>query len=150
MTGENFLLTPLVAGGRLSTFQGAWGYVRAGAGVLGRRHDSCTFPPPALSFSHVIFKSADGGQTFGPETTISDVTSASPTGLFKLGEHHYMRDLEFPSLAIDPSGNVYDSWNDGRSGKSHVLIARSSDSGTTWTVNTVTAGANDEATGPQR
>jgi hypothetical protein len=108
-------------------------------------NDACDFPPPPVSFSHVSFKSTDGGQTFGPETLISDVTSSSPTGLFKLGEHQYMRNLEFPSLAVDPAGNAYDSWNDGRSGNSHILIARSSDGGHTWgPAKPVTTGSNDE------
>jgi hypothetical protein len=109
-----------------------------------QNNPGCIFPPPPVAFSHVIFKSTDGGQTFGPETPISDVTSSSPTGLFKLGEHQYMRNLEFPSLAVDSAGNVYDTWNDGRSGNSHILIAKSSDGGATWAVSPVTTGANDE------
>ncbi|MDQ6711855.1 MAG: glycoside hydrolase [Candidatus Dormibacteraeota bacterium] len=105
---------------------------------------TCMFPPPPVAFSEVIFKSTDGGLTFGPETPISNVTSSSPTGLFKLGEHQYMRNLEFPSLAVDSSGSVYATWNDGRSGNSHVLISKSPD-GMTWGPPTaVTTGANDE------
>ena len=108
-------------------------------------NDGCIFPPPPTSFSNVIFKSPDGGQSFGPETLISDVTSSSPTGLFKLGEHQFMRNLEFPSLAIDPAGNVYDTWNDGRTGNSHIMIAKSSDGGQTWgPASPVTTGSNDE------
>jgi hypothetical protein len=83
--------------------------------------------------------------TFGPETLISGVTSSSPTGVFKLGEHQFMRNLEFPSLAIDPAGIIYDTWNDGRSGNSHILIAKSSDTGITWgSPISVTTGTNDE------
>ena len=109
------------------------------------RNWDCSFPPPPFSFSHVVFKSTDGGLTFGPETLISGVTSSSPTGMFKLGEHQFMRNLEFPSLAIDPAGIVYDTWNDGRSGKSHILIAKSSDTGITWGAPiSVTSGTNDE------
>ena len=105
---------------------------------------ACVFPPPAATFSEVVFKSTTGGQTFGPEITISNVTSSTPTGLFKLGEHQYMRNLEFPSLAVDPSGMVYATWNDGRSGKSHVLLSKSPD-GVTWgPPQAVTSGANDE------
>ncbi len=120
------------------------GILYVAAEKIAENNQACDFPPPAINFSHVIFKSTDAGQTFGPETPVSDVTPASPTGLFKLGEHQYMRDAEFPSLAIDPAGNVYDSWNDGRGGKSHILLARSADGGNTLTVNPVTAGANDE------
>ncbi len=147
----NQLIQPGFSSCSFSQYIGAYPIVDHRNGVLYvaaekivQNNDSCMFPPPALSFSHVIFKSVDGGQTFGPETTISDVTSASPTGLFKLGEHQYMRAIEFPSLAIDPAGKIYDSWNDGRSGRSHILIARSTDGGITWTVNPVTTGANDE------
>ena len=108
-------------------------------------NDACNFPPPPINWSEVIFKSTDGGQTFGPETTVSDVTSSSPTGLFKLGEHQYMRNLEFPSTGIDGAGNVYVTWNDGRSGNSHVLLSKSPDGGATWGAPTsVTSGANDE------
>ena len=110
-----------------------------------QNNDSCTFPPPPVAFSEVIFRSTDGGQTFGPETTVSDVTSSTPTGLFKLGEHQYMRNLEFPSTAIDTAGNVHVTWNDGRSGNSHVLLSNSNDGGLTWTAPiAVTSGANDE------
>jgi len=106
---------------------------------------SCTFPPPPIAWSEVVFRSTDGGRTFGPEITISDVTSSTPTGLFKLGEHQYMRNLEFPSLAVDPSGTVYATWNDGRSGNSHVLLSNSTDGGLTWTApSAVTSGTNDE------
>ncbi len=109
-----------------------------------QNNDTCTFPPPPIAFSEVIFKSTDGGLTFGPETTISNVTSSTPTGLFKLGEHQYMRNLEFPSVGIDAAGTVYATWNDGRSGSSHVLLAKSIDGGATWTLSPVTTGANDE------
>jgi hypothetical protein len=107
-------------------------------------NQACDFPPPPLAFSEVSFKSTDGGQTFGPETLIANVTSSSPTGLFKLGEHQYMRNLEFPSLALDSSGTVYATWNDGGTGHSHVMIAKSAD-GTAWgPASAVTSGANDE------
>jgi hypothetical protein len=109
----------------------------------------CNFPPP--TFSHVVYKSTDGGQTFGPGTVISDVTPPTPTALLKLGPHQYMRLAEFPNLSMDPAGNLYDSWNDGATGKSHIRLAKSSDGGATWGCPTaqpsscwVTTGANDE------
>jgi hypothetical protein len=112
---------------------------------IAENNDACNFPAPPLAYSEVIFRSTDGGQHFGPETTISDVTTSSPTGLFKLGEHQYMRNLDFPSTGIDGAGNVYVTWNDGRSGNSHVLLSTSTDRGLTWTAPTaVTSGANDE------
>jgi len=110
-----------------------------------QNNPTCTFPPPPIDWSEVIFKSTDGGQTFGPETTVSDVTSSTATGLFKLGEHQYMRNLEFPSTGIDAAGSLYVTWNDGRSGNSHVLISKSTDGGATWGApSAVTSGANDE------
>src|ERR1700730_14819708 len=110
-----------------------------------QNNDTCTFPPPPVAFSEVIFRSTDGGQTFGPETTVSDVTSSTPTGLFKLGENQSRSNLEFPSTAIAPAGNLHVTWNDGRSGNSHVLLSNSTDGGLTWTAPiAVTSGANDE------
>jgi hypothetical protein len=110
----------------------------------------CAFPPPAPTFSHVIFKSTDGGLTFGPETLVSTVATAAPLNCigfpcFQLGPHQYMRDLEFPSISIDPAGNIYDTWNDGRYGSSHILLSKSIDGGATWGLpSSVTTGANDE------
>jgi hypothetical protein len=135
---------------------GAFPIVDKGSGVvylaaekLRQDNPNCDFPPPALTASQVIFKSVDAGRNWSGPTVISNVVPAAPMDCFgfpcfQLGPHQFMRDLEFPSLAIDPAGNIYDTWNDGRTGKSHVLIARSTDGGSTWVVNPVTTGANDE------
>ena len=95
------------------------------------------------TFSEWIFKSTDGGQTFGPGVKISDVTTSVPNGLLKLGEGKYMRNLEFPTMAL--SGNaLYVAWNDGASGNSHIRLAKSTDGGQTWSLSWATQGSNDE------
>jgi hypothetical protein len=101
----------------------------------------CTGRPAA--FSEWIFKSTDGGQTFGHGVKIANVTSATPNGLLSLGPGRYMRTIEFPSPAI--RGNtIYVAWNDGASGRSHIRLATSTDGGATWSVSFVTSGNGDE------
>jgi hypothetical protein len=122
------------------------GAVYDAAEKIQQDNPTCQFPPPSpVTFSHWIFKSVDGGVTWPQKAKISDVTSSSPTGLFKLGPHQYMRNLEFPSLAFDADGNLNDAWNDGSLGNSHVRLATSTDAGLTWPNNRfVTSGSNDE------
>ncbi len=102
----------------------------------------CTGEPP-LARSEVIFRSADGGVTFGPGVTIADVTESVPDGLLFLGPGRYMRNLEFPTIA--QRGNaLYVAWNDGAQGKSHIRLATSTDAGKTWKVSFATQGTGDE------
>src|SRR5919204_3406762 len=96
-----------------------------------------------LSFSEWIFKSTDGGQTFGAGFKIADVTPSVPNGLLKLGEGQYMRNLEFPTMAF-LGGTLYVAWNDGASGHSHIRLAKSTDGGQTWSLSSATQGSNDE------
>jgi hypothetical protein len=103
---------------------------------------NCTGTAPVL-LSESIFKSADGGQTFGPGVKIADVTSAVPDGLLFLGPGRYMRTIEFPTIAI--RGNtIYVAWNDGAQGQSHIRLATSTNGGSTWSVSFVTGGSGDE------
>jgi hypothetical protein len=100
-----------------------------------------------LQRSEVIFRSTDGGKTFSPGVQIATVTQAVPsTGfgeLLFLGPGRYMRDLEFPAIAL--RGNaLYVAWNDGASGHSHIRLATSTDGGHTWAVRFVTHGSGDE------
>jgi hypothetical protein len=97
----------------------------------------------APTFSEWIFKSTDGGQTFGPGVKISNVTPATPNGLLSLGPGRYMRTIEFPTIAIR-GGTIYVAWNDGTQGRSHIRLARSANGGSTWTVSFVTGGSGDE------
>jgi hypothetical protein len=93
--------------------------------------------------SEWIFRSADGGKTFGAGVQIASVTEAVPNGLLFLGPGRYMRDLEFPAVAL--RGNaLYVAWNDGASGHSHIRLATSTDGGHTWAVRFVTHGSGDE------
>jgi hypothetical protein len=101
---------------------------------------NCTGAAP--TFSEWIFKSTDGGQTFGPGVKISDVTPATPTGLLFLGPGRYMRTIEFPTIAIR-GGTIYVAWNDGSQGRSHIRLARSTNGGSTWAVSFVTGGGDE-------
>jgi hypothetical protein len=114
-------------------------YVTAEKIVVNDPH--CTGATP--TFSEWIFKSTDGGQTFGPGVKIANVTPATPNGLLSLGPGRYMRTIEFPSIAIR-SGTIYVAWNDGASGKSHIRLATSTNGGATWSVSFVTSGNGDE------
>ncbi len=97
--------------------------------------------PPALS--EVIFKSTDGGTTFGKSVTVAHVTAASPTGAIQLRPGQLIRTIEFPAVAL--RGNtVWVAWNDGSSGRSHIKLATSTDRGATWSTGSVTSGAGDE------
>jgi hypothetical protein len=96
-----------------------------------------------LQRSEWIFRSTDGGATFGAGVKIASVTEAVPNGLLFLGPGRYMRDLEFPAIAL--RGNaIYVAWNDGALGHSHIRLATSTDGGRTWTASFVTHGSGDE------
>jgi hypothetical protein len=74
---------------------------------------------------------------------IANATEAVPNGLLFLGPGRYMRDLEFPAIAL--RGNtIYVAWNDGALGPSHIRLATSTDNGQTWAVSFVTGGATDD------
>jgi hypothetical protein len=102
----------------------------------------CTGTAP-LQRSESIFRSIDGGRSFGPGVKIADATQAVPDGLLFLGPGRYMRDLELPTIAL--RGNtVYVAWNDGAQGKSHIRLAASTDGGRSWSLSWATQGAADE------
>src|SRR6266699_941746 len=102
----------------------------------------CTGTAP-LQLSESIFRSTDGGQTFGPGVKIADVTQAVPDGLLFLGPGRYMRNLELPTIAL--RGNAIDvAWNDGAQGKSHIRLAASTDGGQSWSLSSATQGSGDE------
>ena len=102
----------------------------------------CTFDQPLVR-SQVVFRSTDGGTTFGPATTIATVTPATPQGALDLGDGKFIRTIEFPTLAL-AGGSLYAAWNDGANGNSHVRIARSSDGAASWSTSWVTTGSGDE------
>jgi hypothetical protein len=90
-----------------------------------------------------IFRSKDGGQTFGPRVKIADITPSFPNGYLKLADSQYIRNLELPTAAF--LGNaLYVAWNDGASGNSHVRLAKSTNNGGNWNLSWATQGSNDE------
>ena len=96
-----------------------------------------------LQRSEWIFQSANGGRTFGPGVQIASVTEAVPNGLLFLGPGKYMRDLEFPAIALR-GNSINVAWNDGALGHSHIRLATSTDGGHTWAARFVTHGSGDE------
>jgi hypothetical protein len=90
-----------------------------------------------------IFKSSDGGQTFGPRVKIADVTPSFAGGVLKLAPAQYVRNLEFPTAAF-LNNALYVAWNDGASGSSHVRLAKSTNAGSSWSLSWATQGSNDE------
>jgi hypothetical protein len=102
---------------------------------------NCVGTPPVRS--EWIFRSTDGGKTFGPGVQIATATAAVPNGALFLGPGKYMRNLELPAIAL--RGNtIYIAWNDGAQGPSHIRLATSTDNGQTWSVSFVTSGLTDD------
>lgn len=97
----------------------------------------------STTFSQWIFRSGDGGGTFGSGVRIAAATPAEPNGLLGLAPGQYMRTAEFPSLAFF-RGALYAVWNDGRTGTSRIRIARSTNAGSTWTQAWASPGIGDE------
>jgi hypothetical protein len=101
-----------------------------------------------LVTSEVVFRSTDGGRTFGPAVKIADVTPAGPTEtwlgqVILLGPGKAMRTAEFPVLAFY-QGALYVAWNQGDGGHSHLRLARSTNRGASWTVRWLTRYGGDQ------
>jgi hypothetical protein len=90
-----------------------------------------------------VFKSTDGGKTFGPRVQIATINPAFDFGYMELGPGQIVRTIEFPTLALSGS-NLYAAWNEGNGGHSHVRIAKSTNGGGAWTTAWATSGSNDE------
>jgi hypothetical protein len=95
------------------------------------------------TFSEVVFKSRDGGTTFGRPVTVAAITPAAPTGALELGPGQFVRTIEFPTFVLR-GGTLWMAWNDGGTGRSHIKLAISTDSGATWRVSDATRGSGDE------
>jgi hypothetical protein len=93
--------------------------------------------------SEWVFKSTDGGQTFGPGTQIAEIQPASPEGFIDLGPGRAMRTAEFPTAALW-GGTLYVAWNEGHNGHSHIHVASSADGGASWSAQWLTRGDGDE------
>jgi len=132
-----------------SQFIGAQPLVDPATGALYIAAEKITVTDPnctgggTQTLSQVIYKSTDGGITFGNAITVSTVAAATPTGALKLGPGQFMRTIEFPTLAMR-GARMWTAWNDGRSGHSHVLLASSTNHGATWSTHAITAGTGDE------
>jgi hypothetical protein len=100
--------------------------------------DSATF-----TMDESIFKSTDGGQTFGSRVVIGTVAPAFAQGFMDLGPGLVMRTIEFPTLALF-KGALYAAWNDGASGNSHIRLAKSTNGGASWSLSWASQGTNDE------
>jgi len=93
-----------------------------------------------LTFSEVLFGSANGGQSFVGH----QIATVTETGDLNLGPGMVMRNLEFPSIAVAPNGTVYVAWNDGSSGNSNIRLAASTNNGYSWTRSWATQGTLDK------
>ena len=96
-----------------------------------------------VTMDQSIFKSTDGGLTFGSRVVIGTVTSAFPQGFMELGPGLIVRTIEFPSLALF-KGALYAAWNDGASGNSHIRLAKSTNGAASWSLSWASQGTNDE------
>jgi hypothetical protein len=104
---------------------------------------SPTAPPNPPTLSQVVFTSRDGGQHFGPETKIADAVFSLPSGTLELAPGRVMRNADFPMLTM-LGPDLFAAWNDGRTGRSHIVLSRSSD-GVHWSAPvSVTSGGGDE------
>jgi hypothetical protein len=135
----------------LTQYLGAQPFVDPTTGVLfvasEKISQACPTTPGAPSnqptLTQVIFSSNDGGQHFGPETKVADAVFSLPTGTLELAPGRVMRNADFPTVTRLGS-DLFVGWNDGRSGRSHVVLARSSD-GVHWSAPaSVTSGGGDE------
>ena len=102
-----------------------------------------------LVTSQVIFKSTDGGRSFGPAVKIADITPAGTTETVAgpailLGPGKAMRTAEFPVLAFHRNA-LYVAWNEGRGGHSHLRLASSTNQAASWRLRWLTGGNADEA-----
>jgi hypothetical protein len=93
-----------------------------------------------LAFSEVIFKSTDGGTTFGAGVRVSTVT---PAQALVLGPGMVVRTADFPVLALR-NGTLWMAWNDSGLGRDHIRLATSVNGGAAWTVRWATTGNLDE------
>jgi hypothetical protein len=103
---------------------------------------NCMGNQPEIA-SEWVFKSTDGGQTFGAGTEIGQIQPAFDQGFLSLGPGSVMRTAEFPTAAL-LGGSLYVAWNQGNKGHSHIRLAASSDGGATWSQMWVTRGDGDE------
>jgi BNR repeat-like domain len=126
-------------------YQGAQPLVDPANGVLYVAAERAVVTDPScnggtVSVQEVLFKSKDGGRTFGPATTIADVTQV---GGLDLGQGRVVRTAEFPVLTLH-GGRLWAAWNALVGGRSHIMLAWSTNGGTNWSTSIATSGTTDE------
>ena len=84
-------------------------------------HEGRPGPPPAGPWRLVLWRSSDGGASFGPAATVADGVVPAQRVLIDLAPA--------PAFALDPArGRAYAAWETGRD----VMVSRSDDAGATW------------------
>ena len=84
-------------------------------------HEGQPGPPPAGPWRLVLWRSGDGGATFGPAAMVAEGVVPPQRVLIDLAPA--------PAFALDPARNrLYAAWETGRD----VMVSRSDDRGTTW------------------
>ena len=84
-------------------------------------HEGRPGPPPAGPWRLVLWRSGDGGVTFGPAATVADGVVPAQRVLIDLAPA--------PAFALDPArGRAYAASETGRD----VMVSRSDDAGATW------------------
>jgi hypothetical protein len=84
-------------------------------------HEGRPGPPPAGPWRLVLWRSNDGGATFGPAATVAEGVVPPQRVLIDLAPA--------PAFALDPTrGRAYAAWETGRD----VMVSRSDDGGATW------------------
>jgi hypothetical protein len=84
-------------------------------------HEGRPGPPPAGTWRLVLWRSGDGGATFGPASTVADGIVPPQRVRIDLAPA--------PAFTLDPTrGRAYAAWETGRD----VMLSRSDDGGATW------------------
>ena len=84
-------------------------------------HEGQPGPAPAGPWRLVVWRSGDGGATFGPAGTVAEGVVPPQRVLIDLAPA--------PAFALDPTrGRLYAAWETGRD----VMVSRSDDRGSTW------------------
>jgi hypothetical protein len=84
-------------------------------------HEGRPGPPPAGPWRLVLWRSGDGGATFGPAATVAEGVVPPQRVLIDLAPA--------PAFALDPARDrLYAAWESGRD----VMVSRSDDRGATW------------------
>jgi hypothetical protein len=146
---DKFVFDPTSTSCSFTQYIGAMPLVVPGTGTLYVAAERFNVDDPlcdgtgTMTIDESIFKSTDGGATFGPRVQIALIHPAFDFSFMELGPGLIVRTIEFPTLAL-LGNNLFAAWNEGNAGHSHVRLAKSTNGGATWTSNWATTGSNDE------